>query len=257
MPKSLKHQRPGSDNLGSKALLPIASLLAVLCFPSTISAQADAPALPAAAVPMSDEPPTPDNVTNARIQQLTEGGLIAKQAALSEGLLLMDRQLRQMQLVEQILAAYGPEAPVEISPGVFRSFRDSPAGMRQEIAYLDLQLQLGKKRAELEQTRTEGSGATNLVSVAANGTNVPVPDETLAATNGMRRAETVGINTISLEEVYGESGRYSAVVLVGGQRVTVRTDDLLADSGYKVVAVTRDRLTVELLDGDRHDFRIR
>lgn len=257
MPKSLQQQRPQSDNLGFKALLCSASLLAVVCFPSVISAQSEAPAVPAAEVPKSDEPTTPDDVTNTRIQQFTEGGLIAKQAALSEGLLLMDRQLRQMQLVEQILAAYGPDAPVEIAPGVFRNFRDSPAGMRQEIAFMDLQLELGKKRAELEKTRAEESGATNLVNVSANGTNVPVPNETLAKASGMAKSETAGIDTIALEEIYGENGVYSAVVLVGNKRVTVRPDDLLADGGYKVVAVTRDRLTVELMDGDRHDFWIR
>ena len=53
---------------------------------------------PLAAQPPGNAPPaqpTTDPITNEQIELLKESGLIDKQSRLSEGLLLMDRQLRQ------------------------------------------------------------------------------------------------------------------------------------------------------------------
>ena len=220
-------------------------------------------------------PATPDAVTNERIQQFAVGGLIERQAALSEGLLLMDRQLRQMQLVEQILAAYGPEAQVEIAPGEFRGFRDTPAGMRQEIAHIDLQLQLAEKRAELDQMRGQSTqdgmvmaDLGRLMEAAGAAAQSQDGTDTLAQLTAPETAnpaglsqsatlpEAVALGTLVIEEIYGQLGALKAVVMVAGTRTTVRNNDNLP-TGHRVISVGRDRLAVELMDGGLREFEIR
>ena len=220
-------------------------------------------------------PATPDAVTNERIQQFALGGLIERQAALSEGLLLVDRQLRQMQLVEQILAAYGPEAQVEIAPGEFRSFRDTPAGMRQEIAHIDLQLQLAEKRAELDQMRGQSTQdgmvmadlgrlmeAAGAAAQTQDGTDtlaqLTAPDTANPAglSQSATLPEAVALGTLVIEEIYGQLGALKAVVRIAGTRTTVRNNDNLS-TGHRVISVGRDRLAVELMDGGLREFEIR
>jgi hypothetical protein len=197
---------------------------------------------------VGNEMGTPDRITNERILRLTEDGLIERQATLSEGLLLMDRQLRQMQLVEQILAAYGPDALVEIAPGEYKSFKDTPAGMRQEIQYLDLQIQLSQKRAEFLQAQVK-QGDT----AAVRGFLV---DEDVRTSGEPAFSNDAVLDGLVLEEIYGQIGRLNAVVLVAGETVTVRSSDSLP-TGHLVVAVGPDKLTVELGDGSIREFQIR
>lgn len=237
--------------VGFKAALA----LTMSAFPSVVLAQS----APASSVPMlgsadsdlglgaGSENGTPDRVTNEKILQFSQGGLIERQSALSEGLLLMDRQLRQMQLVEQILAAYGPDALVEIAPSQYKSFKNTPAGMRQEIQYLDLQIQLAQKRAELEQTQVE-----QRENAAARG----LLDNVSAASGQTEFTKDALLDGLVLEEIYGQIGRLNAVVLVAGETVTVRSSDLLP-TGHFVLAVGRDTLTVELEDGSIREFQIR
>lgn len=220
---------PRSRSLGVAILLGLG-----LCFvPSGFltNAFAQDQAAPLATNPAAaPEPTTPDALTNSRIQQFISGGLIDRQSQLSEGLLLMDRQLRQMQLVEQILAAYGPDAQVEIAPGEFRNFRDTPAGMRQEIAHIDLLLQLAEKRAELVAVQGVVSQASTV--------------------------DATGLGSLIVEEIYGQLGALQAVVQIDGARITVRSNDNLP-TGHRVISVGRDRLAVELMDGGLREFEIR
>ena len=153
-----------------------------------------------------------------------------------------------MQLVEQILAAYGPDALVEIAPSQYKSFKDTPAGMRQEIQYLDLQIQLAQKRAELEQTQVE-----QRENAAARGL---LDNDSAAASGQTEFTKDALLDGLVLEEIYGQIGRLNAVVLVAGETVTVRSSDLLP-TGHFVLAVGRDKLTVELEDGSIREFQIR
>jgi hypothetical protein len=62
--------------------------------------------------------PTSDPISNEQIQLLLEGGLIDQQSKLSEGILLMDRQLRFLQLqreLEEAKAAVGGSVSFDMS----------------------------------------------------------------------------------------------------------------------------------------------
>lgn len=128
---------------------------------SAALAQTAAPPAPAAApqpaAPQPAPPPDPaqDPVTEAALQLLGESGLIARQAEISQSMILMERQIRQAELIKQLLEIYGPDAPIEVAPGEFRSFADTPAGLSQRIAQIELEKQLAAAESEAEWATEE------------------------------------------------------------------------------------------------------
>ena len=216
--------RPRHIGLGILALLSL--FLAMLAYSGGVprltaaSAQEAVPTAPPAQVAADAPAPgplTPDPVTNAQVDVLQEDGLIRRQLVINEGLLLMDRQLRQAQVAEQLLAVLGPDAVIEVEPGEFRSFSDTPAGIRREIDFLRL-------RQELKQARIDLGEDTGPVGT---------PN--------------------SVTEVYGRTGRYTAVVSLDGRTSSVTVGDRLAD-GTEVLGISefevrlkRPDLTIERL----------
>lgn len=153
--------------------------------------------------------PSTDPITNEQIELLKDSGLIDKQSRLSEGLLLMDRQLRQAQLVEELLAVLGPDAEIEVTPGEFKSFADTPAGLEQRIEYLRLQTEL--------QTAKLATG--------------------------------VGQETgTKISEIYGRSNDLAAVITLDGRRTQVVTGDQLED-GTEVLRITPEKVELQKSDG--------
>lgn len=152
---------------------------------------------------------TTDPITNDQIELLKESGLIERQSKLSEGLLLMDRQLRQAQLIEQLLGVLGPDAAIEVTPGEFKSFADTPAGLQERIDYLKLKADL--KAAELAIGVTE-------------------------------EAET------EISEIFGKSGELSAVITSDGSSKTVAIGDRLAD-GTVILSITPEKVDLQKSDG--------
>jgi hypothetical protein len=153
--------------------------------------------------------PTTDPITNEQIELLKESGLIDKQSRLSEGLLLMDRQLRQAQLVEQLLAVLGPDARIEVTPGEFKSFADTPAGLQQQIDYLKLQADL--------QAAKEAMGV-------------------------VRKTEA------KISEIFGKSDDLAAVITLGGSTKAVVPGDQLED-GTEILSITPEKVEIQKSDG--------
>jgi hypothetical protein len=167
--------------------------------------------------PMQQQPPgaaspgepTTDPITNAQIQLLKESGLIDKQSKLSEGLLLMQRQLQQAQLVEQLISVLGPDAQIEVAPGEFKSFANTPAGLQQQIDYLKLQgdLQEARLTTGLEQdTRTR------------------------------------------ITEILGQSNDLVAVISFDGRKRAVVPGDQLED-GTEILNITPEKVEIQRSDG--------
>lgn len=190
-----------------------AALLAAYVMPSAGPASAQDAAQPAPVqppgAPAQAAQPTTDPITNAQIELLKESGLIDKQSRLSEGLLLMERQLRQAELVGQLLAVLGPDAQIEVTPGEFRSFADTPAGLQQRIAYLQLQ-------ADLQAAKLA----------------VGVEQET----------------PTSIREIYGKSDDLVAVITSNGRAATVATGDQLED-GSEILSISPERVELQKSDG--------
>lgn len=235
MPGSL----PKNRHRRHAALLaaPLALALALPGWAQT--APAGAPAEPVAE--------TAEPVTEAMVLELRENGLIARQAEISEGLLLMDRQLRQAQLAQQLLALYGPETPVEIAPGQFRDFSGTPLGLREQIARLKLELELLEAAGEVQRAREETRGAGAIASAfAALRPAAPAPGSSAPAgtdpTGTTDPAAEVAVETrppetdidITVRELRGGGGRYAALLRVNGEDLLVRDGDRL-DSGIREI----------------------
>ena len=190
-----------------------AALLAAAVMPSAGPASAQDATQPVQmqppAAPALPAEPTTDPITNEQIELLKESGLIDKQSRLSEGLLLMQRQLRQAELVGQLLAVLGPDAQIEVTPGEFRSFADTPAGLQQRIAYLQLQ-------ADLQAAKLA----------------VGVEQET----------------PTSIREIYGKSDDLVAVITSNGRPTTVATGDQLED-GTEILSISPERVELQKSDG--------
>ncbi len=196
-----------------------AALLAAAVMPSAGPASAQDATQPVQmqppAAPAQSAQPTTDPITNAQIELLKESGLIDQQSRLSEGLLLMERQLRQAQLVGQLLAVLGPDAQIEVTPGEFKSFADTPAGLQQRLAYMQLQAQI--QAASLE----EGAGL--------NG--------------GMGQRTGTWIR-----EIYGKSDDLVAVITLDGRPTAVATGDQLED-GTEVLSISPEKVELQKSDG--------
>jgi len=92
-----------------------------------------------------------DPITNAATMLLDDSGVIGRQRAVAESIMMMDEQIKHQRKIEEALTALGPDTPIEVSPGVFKTFDDTPAAIRARIAYIKLQQQLAE---------TLNSGAT-------------------------------------------------------------------------------------------------
>lgn len=86
--------------------------------------------------------PALDPISEQAARLLDSSGLIARQAALSQSLLLMERQIRQAELIRTLLSTLGPDAWIEVAPGEFRSFAETPVALRERIALVELEKQL-------------------------------------------------------------------------------------------------------------------
>jgi hypothetical protein len=96
--------------------------------------------------------PSVDPITEQAARLLDGSGLIARQAALSQSLLLMERQIRQAELIRTLLSTLGPDAWIEVAPGEFRSFAETPVALRERIALVELEKQLEELQTDDENS---------------------------------------------------------------------------------------------------------
>ena len=278
-------KRTPSKLWGSALLVPALIVLSAAAVPAQ---DTGAPA-PAAVPPGQAAAPTPDAVTNSRIELLTDEGLIGRQSLLGEGLLLMERQLRQAQLVGQLLSVLGPDAEIEVAPGVFQSFADTPAGMRERIAFLELQAELAEKEAEVAERIESPSGLDEdpLTLATLDGAEPEPVDPEATEPGGLAaflsglqsaglsqlsaegaeptstedggevaEAGPTGLDTLVIQEIYGPVGDLVAIIEFEGRQVAVKSNQVLP-TGDVIVAVRRDALEVAQSDGVRREFVIR
>ena len=226
------------------------------------------PAQAQTAPPAPDETGAADPVTEAQVRQLRETGLIARQTQIGEGLLLMDRQLRQAQLAQQVIALLGVDEPVEVAPGEFRDFSDTPLGIRERIQQLQLELQLLEMTEQVEQARAESGGARFPLSAllglrpspeaiapqaapapaaapAAGAPADPPPDPQPAQPEP---ATAPPEPEISVRELRGAAGRYSALLRIDRVDMVAEPGTELP-GGIAVVAVQPLRVVLRMPGG--------
>lgn len=227
--------------------------------PAPESAPASEPADP-------QERVTPDIVTDETIDILQRDGLIAEMAEINEGLLLMDRRLRQAQLISQVMSVFGPDAPIEVAPGRFVDYSDTPEGKRQRIDMIDLELRLMEREAELAAAlaaqEDDGGGDVAGMSPDALLALLPAPDapqpqdvdppEPEAVVDMAEGANGSGfvIREDDLREISGAGGEYMARLAVDTGTMVLRKGDELPN-GQIVADVTMNSLVLAGPGGER------
>ena len=184
--------------------------------------------------------PERDPVTEWKAALLEESGLLARQSEISESILLMERQVKQAELIARLIEINGPDAAIEIAPGRFKIFRDTPVGRRiaAEMAEngldsqkrtLELQVEIKRKHAELEDAAV----------------SKPVlPRQKAAAEEEEQALLLRSAPEPVLEEIFGTQGRLAAIFRVGGMRLSAVEGDALP-GGALVVAISGNSARVE------------
>ncbi len=184
--------------------------------------------------------PEHDPVTEWKAALLEESGLLARQSEISESILLMERQVKQAELIARLMEINGPDAAIEIAPGKFKVFRDTPAGRRiaAEMAEngldsqkrsLELQVEIKRKRAELED--------------AAVSSPIPPRREAVSA-QAEQLVRSVPPPEPVLEEVFGTQDRLVTIFRVGETRLSASEGDVLP-GGTLVVSISENSAMVE------------
>ena len=224
----------------------------------------------------------PDPVLTEMTDLVRESGLIARQSEMSEGLLLMERQLQFANNVNQMIGILGPDVQIEIAPGVFKSYADTPAGrkaaaemarLEQELVaqQLDWEHKQELKRREIEEDlaveeepeqgaegallppRSDGGEFQDLGggAVAQPGDAAALQAQIRQQVEAMVEERLAAVEpepepspALSLRQVFGGNGEYVAVLNANGERVRVRSGDDLP-GGIKVMAVGEDYVEIE------------
>ena len=199
-----------------------------------------APAAEVARPNVGFEEPEYDPITEWKAALLEESGLLSRQSEISESILLMERQIKQAELIARLMEINGPDAAIEIAPGRFKMFRDTPVGRRvaAEMAEnglnsqkraLELQVEIKRKRAELDDAPASNPVLSKREEVSAKVEQlvraVPPPEPVL-------------------EEVFGTQGRLVAIFRIGDTRLSVIEGDALP-GGARVVAINENSVLIE------------
>jgi len=171
-----------------------------------------------------------DPVTTTAAELLDESGLIARQSRLGEGVLILERQLRHAETVEKLVRLLGPDAMIEVAPGEFLKFADTPAGMRARVEMLRLEEEIRKLAeppvvpATAQPARSDGSELLDLIdrriTELTEGTGT-------GTGTGEEGSESEDAPHIFVREIFGSGADLSAILQYGTDRVRVHTGDAL------------------------------
>ncbi len=199
---------------------------------------------------LAQEGGSSDPVTAGAADLLEESGVIVRQSRLGEGLLILERQLRHAEAVERLVNLLGPDAMIEVAPGQFRNFADTPAGMRARIELMRLE----REYQEITQppptsrgpqaTRDDGS-SVDIDAMIERRISEMSPSRPQAEAPPEAPREDP-IPPISLREVYGSGDDLTAILQFGEDLVRVRSGDVLG-RGVRVIRVERSGVRIERL----------
>ena len=184
-----------------------------------------------------------DPITNGATELLDESGVLARQSRLGEGVLLLDRQLRHAEAIEKLIEVLGPDALIEVAPGEFLRFSDTPAGMRARLEMMRLQREHDQMAAPVtpaagaQPARNDGSDLIELIDQRLNElTQAEAEGEQATAPETQDRP-------LSVREIFGSGTDLSAILQYGPDRVRVRAGDSLV-GGLRIVSIGPDGVRV-------------
>jgi len=184
-----------------------------------------------------------DPITTEATELLDETGILARQSKLGEGVLILNRQLQHAEAIERLIQVLGPDAMIEVSPGEFLRFSDTPAGLRAQI-------EMARLRRELEGLSAPEAPAPDARPARSDGSElIELIDRRLSELSGEQDAAQDQpspegeARLISLREIFGTPGSLSAVLRYGPDRVRVREGDSLI-GGVRIVSISQDGVMI-------------
>lgn len=184
-----------------------------------------------------------DPITTEATELLDESGLLSRQSRLGEGILILDRQLQHAEAIEKLIEVLGPDATIEVAPGEFLRFSDTPAGLRAQIEMVRL-------KKELEGLNAPAAAAADARPARSDGAELmEIIDRRLSELTEAEESEPASpspegeARLISVREIFGTAGDLSAVLRYGADRVRVREGDSLI-GGVRILTIQPDGVRV-------------
>lgn len=174
-----------------------------------------------------------DPLTREKEKVIITTGLLSRHAEITESIYLMEQQLKQAQLIIELMEILGPNVPIEISPGKFKNFSDTPAGKRiaSEMAIAAL-----KGRADLFDLEmkviTAGQKIENALKPQAEIVEFEDNQQTKAR-------ETKPVPEPRLREIIGGEGNLQAIFSLGDEIVSLKEGEKLP-TGEELIQITQE-----------------
>lgn len=196
------------------------------------------------AVPVPALAQATDPITTEATDLIDESGLLSRQSRIGEGVLLLERQLRHAETIEKLIELLGPDAEIEVAPGEFMRFSDTPAGLRARIEMARLQREL-----ELMSAPPVATGAAQPARDDGSELIERIDQRLTELERAGFEADAGGQPTeeqarpLSVREIFGSGADLSAILQYGPDRVRVRSGDSLI-GGLRVLSVEPDGVRV-------------
>lgn len=174
-----------------------------------------------------------DPLTREKEKVIIATGLLSRHAEITESIYLMEQQLKQAQLIIELMEILGPDVPIEISPGKFKNFSDTPAGKRiaSEMAIATL-----KGRADLFDLEmkviTAGQKIDNVLNPQAEIVEIEDNQQTKAR-------ETKPVPEPRLREIIGGEGNLQAIFSLDDEIVSLKEGEKLP-TGEELIQITQE-----------------
>lgn len=208
-------------------------------------------------------PASVDPVTQENIDVLTESGIIERQAKIGQDILIIEREIRRVKQVQELMELIGYEGVIALYPEMADVVKGSPLEVRARLRQAELERDLDEvlnPEADSTPSRSvsgDGSGEgseeapTGLMDApiaprpgdASDGARTSGEQDFTAALEEARQqimsemqaeldrrndpGDEQSAQPISLRAIYGTRGNLRAVIFHGSERVQVREGDTL------------------------------
>lgn len=182
-----------------------------------------------------------DPLTREKEKVIITTGLLSRHAEITESIYLMEQQLKQAQLIIELMEILGPNVPVEISPGKFKNFSDTPAGKRiaSEMAIATL-----RGRADLFDLEMKVITAGQKIENALK----PQAEIVEFEDNQQARAhDTKPVPEPRLREIIGGEGNLQAIFSLDGEIVSLKEGEKLP-TGEELIQITQEFVELSKFD---------
>lgn len=203
----------------------------------------------------------------AETARLAGTGVVERQAAVGEDILIIDRELRRAEAIDKLISFTGVEGLREGFPEIYRLMEESPVVLRAEIERAELLADLEAARNPVpeeaaedvaEQLRARDDGSSFFTSGETGSFALPevspdpviVPSRILA--EEVPEAQPIVYEPISLREIYGVGTDLRAVVTLGDERIRIGAGDelpqdtLVEEVGVDYIDVRREGETIRI-----------